>query len=120
MRSFILTLALIVVAAPSGQSSERLTMKLIPTVGPAPAVLTIRTHIQPSTDNRTLKVVVQSGDYFRSSEVGLDGDRAPRANEWVFRGIPAGRYAVTASLNGTDETLAAAVLWFEATSSPGR
>jgi hypothetical protein len=120
MKSLVLTLAIIVLTAPSGRSVERLSMKLAPAVGSAPAVVTIRTRIEPNAENRTLTIVMQSGDYFRSSEVSLDGSNAPRVNEWVFRGIPAGRYAVTASLSGASQPLASAVLWFEATSSPGR
>src|SRR5258707_1151683 len=44
----------------------------------APATVTIRARIEPSADNRTLAIVADGDDFYRSSEIPLDGDRAPK------------------------------------------
>src|SRR5688572_25483042 len=101
----------------SVHSGEKLTMKVTPPVAIAPAGLTVRTIIETSAENRALEVVAKSATYYRSSEISLDGDRAPRVKEWVFRGLPAGRYEVTATLTGERGRRATAIRWFQ--SEPG-
>ena len=75
----------------SVHSGERLAMKVTPPAAVAPAGLIVRTTIEKSDENRALEVIAESPTYFRSSEISLEGDRAPRVSEWVFRGLPAGQ-----------------------------
>ena len=49
-----------------------------------------------------MKVVAESGDFYRASEVELEGDKAPRTNTFEFRSLPPGTYQVTATLFGVD------------------
>jgi len=83
-------------------------------------MLTVRTVIEASPDNRYLEVVAESADYVRSSQVSLNGDRSPRTREWVFNGLPVGRYLVTATLTGERGQLATTTQWFQATGTIGR
>jgi hypothetical protein len=83
-------------------------------VGSAPAVVTIRTRIEPNAENRSLNSW-QSGDYFRARGEPRRQQRSAR-ERMVFRGIPEGRYAVTASPMARSSA-GAAVLWFEATAA---
>lgn len=101
-------------------TGERLAMKVTPPVAVAPAGLTVRTTIEESAENRALEVVAESPTYFRSSEISLDGDRAPRINEWVFRGLPAGRYEIRATLIGLRGERATTSQWFQAARAPGQ
>jgi hypothetical protein len=93
--------ALTLVAMPLG-AGERLAMSVSPAVSFAPAHLVVRAVIEADGGNRAMKVVADSGDFYRASEVELDGDRAPRTNMFEFRSLPPGNYDVTATLLGAD------------------
>jgi hypothetical protein len=90
---FALTI-LLVLAAPRPQAIQRITMVVSPSKAMAPATLRVRLGVEPTTENRALDVVVDSGDFFRSSEIALDGERAPRTIIMEFPGLPGGTYVV--------------------------
>src|SRR5260221_11867658 len=64
----------------------------------APATVTIRARIEPSADNRTLAIVADGGDFYRSSEIPLDGDRAPKIVDLRFANLPAVDYQISVVL----------------------
>ena len=76
---------------PAG-SDASLAIRVTPAVTMAPGLLTIRTTIAANPDNRAVEVVADSPTFFRSSQITLDGERAPRVNNFVFRSLPAGLY----------------------------
>jgi hypothetical protein len=89
------------------RSAERISMRVSPSVAFAPADLIVRTTIEASDENRAIEIVAESGDFYRSSEQPLDGERAPRTTELHFRSLPEGEYIVSAVLKGAgDERLA--------------
>jgi len=49
--------------------------------------------VTPDVDNRSLEVTAESGEYFRSSLIQLDGKEAPRTIAWSSR-LPGGDYQV--------------------------
>ena len=65
-----------------------------PRLARAPAVVRILVIVQPAEENRGLMLVLDSGEYFRSSVVPIDGDRAPRVHQAEFRAVPAGDHQV--------------------------
>ena len=77
-------------------------MRVSPALSFAPANLVIRTTVQPDADNRAMEVIAESGDFYRSSAVQLEGDRAPRTATFEFRSLPPGEYSVTAVVIGMD------------------
>jgi hypothetical protein len=79
---------------------EWLRMKVSPAVSIAPGFLTVRVSVQAADDNRRLTVVAESSDFFRSSEVQLDGAHASPLNVFEFRNLPTGTYEVTSVLVG--------------------
>src|SRR5258706_14658970 len=81
-------------------AGERMTLKVSPAVAFAPANLIVRTMIEADADNRAIAIVAESDDFYRSSEVQLDGDHAPRTNTFEFRSLPPGMYEVRATLLG--------------------
>ena len=87
--------------APIG-AGERITLKVSPAVAFAPANLVVRATILADRDNRAVQVVAESADFYRSSEVQLEGDQAARTNTFEFRSLPPGAYQVTATLLGAD------------------
>ena len=57
-------------------------MVVTPSKSMAPATIRVRVGVAPDADNRVLNVIADSGAYYRSSEIQLDGDRARRASWW--------------------------------------
>jgi hypothetical protein len=96
------------------RSDTALVMRVSPTrVRSAPGWLEVRATIEASPDNRTLAVVVESDDFYRSSELQLDGERAPHVNQVLFKDLPAGQYAVTVTLVGVQGRRAVESQWFQ-------
>ena len=83
-------------------AKETLSMKVSPIMSFAPANLLIRTRVEPDADNRAMEVIAESGEFYRSSAIQLEGDRAPRTATFEFRSLPPGEYAVTAVVIGAD------------------
>jgi hypothetical protein len=73
---------------------ERMTMSVTPAQGFAPSPLRVRVRIEPSVENHSLTITADSGGFFRSSEIPLEGDRAPRTFELEFRSVPEGDYDI--------------------------
>jgi len=59
-------------------------------------------RVEPHTDNRLLRVTIDSSNYFRSSDVQLNGASAARSHFFVWKSLPPGAYEVTAIVLGTD------------------
>ena len=96
----MLLVGLLVASAGPLGADARLTMKVSPAVAFAPANLTMRATVVPASRNRMLQVIAESGDYYRSSDIQLDGERAPRTTLVYFRSVPGGVYQVSAMLKG--------------------
>ncbi len=84
---------------PTG-AGDKLALKVSPSVAFAPANLAVRAMVEADAQNRAIEIVAESDDFYRSSEVQLDGDRAPRTNTFEFRSLPPGMYEVRATLLG--------------------
>jgi hypothetical protein len=89
---------LLLMAALSVNAGERLTIAVSPLQSFAPTNLIVRIHVAPDADNRALEVTAESGEYFRSSLIPLDGKEAPRTVAVELRGLPGGDYQVRGTL----------------------
>jgi hypothetical protein len=94
----MLLVGLLVASAGPLGADARLSMKVSPAVAFAPANLTMRATIVPDSRNRILQITAESDDYYRSSDIQLDGERAPRTTLVYFRSVPGGVYQVSALL----------------------
>jgi len=72
-----------------------------PATSLAPANLIARVTIESDADNRAIEVIAESSEFYRSSEISLDGRNAPHVNVFEFRSLPSGEYEVRAVLKGT-------------------
>ena len=79
-------------------ASEKLTLRVTPNVSSAPSTVIARAYVEPNADNRWLRVEADSGSFYRSSEVQLDGDKAPMLTEFRLNSLPSGEYTVRATL----------------------
>jgi len=98
-RAVILGMVIAAAAAPI-RANDRLDLRVSPTVSFAPANLVVRATVEANRDNRSIEIVAESEDFYRSSEMQLDGDRAPRTTLFEFRSLPTGSYQVRAVLRG--------------------
>ena len=98
MMSVQLCVCWLMLAAARADVSERLTMTVSPAQSFAPTTLTVRVHVKPDAENRALEVVAESGDYYRSSRIQLDGNEAPQTIVVELRSLPGGDYEVRGAL----------------------
>jgi hypothetical protein len=96
--AFFAFVILLTTLSASAGTDQKLAVRISPAVAFAPATLVVRTTIQSDAENRTVQIVAESNDFYRSSEVQLDGEHAPRVSVFEFRSLPSGTYLVTATL----------------------
>jgi len=84
-------------AVPAG-ASARILIRVSPAVCFAPANMVVRATLDRDAANRAIEIIAESPQFYRSSSMELDGDRAPRVATFEFRGLPSGTYDVTARL----------------------
>jgi hypothetical protein len=101
VRLYLFGILMVMMALPLG-AGERLTIKVSPAISFAPANLNVRTMIEADAQNRMVEVVADSANFYRSSELQLEGDKAPRTTTFEFRSLPPGTYEVTVMLIGAD------------------
>jgi hypothetical protein len=73
-------------------------MKVSPTLAPAPAFVRVEATIERDDNNRAFAIIAQSDDFYRSSQIQLDGASGPRIHVFEFPHLPSGVYEVTGSL----------------------
>jgi hypothetical protein len=61
-------------------------------------VLRVRVSIEPSAANRSLEVIADGDQFYRSSEIQLDGDHSPATFNLEMRDLPEGDYRVVGIL----------------------
>ena len=79
-------------------ATERLVLKVSPSVSVAPASVIVRAMVEHDPENRELEIVADSLDFYRRTVVELDGEQAPKTTELKLIDIPGGEYEVTATL----------------------
>jgi len=108
LRATLFGILLLTLTLPLG-AGERLTLRVSPAVAFAPANMIVRTMIEANAQNRAVAIVADSTEFYRSSEIQLDGEHAPRTTTFEFRSLPPGTYEVTATLIGSDGSALATV-----------
>lgn len=101
-RTFPLIVGLVMAAASQHSAAgETLRMQVSPSMSRAPALLTIRISVDSSPDNRFVHVAAESSDFYRSSEIPVDGAPSPALTVVQFRNLPSGLYRITGTLVGS-------------------
>ena len=100
MRICGLLIGLFVLASPSLGAGARLAVQA-PGLMLAPGHLVVQTVVEPDASNRGIQVIAESPDWYRSSEVQLNGDTAPRKNTFEFKELPSGTYEIHVTLIGS-------------------
>jgi uncharacterized protein (DUF58 family) len=100
MRVALLLFGILMTVAPL-RGTDSLKISVSPAQSFAPANLHIRVTVEPNAMNRTVAVSAESDDYFRSSEIALEGDRGPRTVNFEFRSVPGGHYEIRGAVGDT-------------------
>ena len=85
-------------AVPGSAADDRLRIEVTPRISQAPAQVRIRAIVTPSAENRGLRVIADSGEFFRSSYLPLDGAGAAPITDTSFKNLPGGEYEVSVTL----------------------
>jgi hypothetical protein len=97
-RASSIAAALLLAASTSTAADDKLTLRVTPSVSSAPSTLVVTARVPRDAGNRALVIEADSGNFFRASEIQLDGDRAPMIMELQFPNLPGGEYSVAARL----------------------
>lgn len=86
---------------------EKLSIRVTPNVSSAPSNVIVKAMIAKDPSNRWLTIEADSGSFYRSSAIQLDGDNAPAITEVRLSNLPSGEYAVSAVLRNNlgEETI---------------
>lgn len=107
--------------AASTDALEKLTLRVTPNVSAAPSTVIVKATVARDPGNRWLHIEADSGSFFRSSEIQLDGDAAPVVTELHLKGLPGGEYTVKAVLRdnlGTETVVRRTVLVLSRAAEP--
>jgi hypothetical protein len=77
-----------------------LSVRASPAYGTGPCDVRISVRVAPNDENRLLRVAIDSGAYYRSSDFTLPGAAASERHLLSWRAVPSGRYLVTVTLYG--------------------
>jgi hypothetical protein len=79
----------------------------------SPAQMRSLVRVAPHEANRRLRIVIDSADFYRASEIELDGMQAPLNHYFAWSALPAGSYSIVATVLGADGPRASTDLPFE-------
>ena len=92
-------------ATPSGTTPElnepNVALRLSSHFVAAPGFLRSAIRVKRHPDNRVLRVVVDSANYFRSSAIELEGAHAARTHFLTWSSLPEGVYTLVATVYGS-------------------
>lgn len=97
-----LALGLLVLAHPA------ITLTITPRVAFAPAFVRLKIRVEPNPDNRTLIVEANAANFYRRSDVQLDGANAAPTTFLEWPSLGAGDYEVSARVTSNTTLLASA------------
>ena len=101
MRIRILLLAVLSLAVSPAGAGDRVAVRVSPRIAFAPADLTVLAKLEAHPENRVMEIVAESDDFYRSSEIPLEGELAAKATFVRFQGLPSGRYSVSVIVRGS-------------------
>jgi hypothetical protein len=90
----------VLLSAVALDASQPVRVRVSPQISMAPADVLVYVTVERSADNRMLRVSAESDNFFRSSEVPLEGEGSARISILRFRELPSGEYDVTADVIG--------------------
>jgi len=95
--------AALTIGASTGHARDNETrLEVWPPVSAAPATLNVHAFVRPDDGNRAIQIVADSGSYYRSSLIQLEGADAASVTETTLKNLPGGEYLIVAVLFDAD------------------
>ena len=95
--------AVLLLISPSAKADRGIAnIRVTPATSLEPASVSVEVAVERHADNRLLTIVIDSGSYYWSSERQLEGQDGPYLSVFKCRELPAGEYAVQASVVSAD------------------
>jgi hypothetical protein len=94
MRVPLVLSTILALTAMSAGAGEQLRLAVSPAQSFAPTNLRIQVRMVRHAENRTLTIAAESEDFYRSSQIPLEGEHAPATIMFEFPGLPGGDYVV--------------------------
>ena len=88
----------LILAGSETAATEKLSLRVTPNVSSAPSNVIVKATVAKNAENRWLHIEADSGTFYRSSAIQLDGDKAPTVTEIRLSNLPSGEYSVSAVL----------------------
>ena len=103
MRVLTTISAVLLLISPSAEADRGIAnIRVTPATSLEPASVSVEVAVERHADNRLLTIVIDSGSYYWSSERQLEGQDGPYLSVFKCRELPAGEYAVQASVVSAD------------------
>lgn len=96
-----LTTIAMLTASSATDATEKLSLRVTPNVSKAPSTVIVMATVAKNRENRWLHIEADSGAFYRSSAIELDGDNAPLVTEIRLPNLPGGEYTVVAVLRNS-------------------
>jgi hypothetical protein len=88
----------VVISVTKSDANECMSMRVSPRQALAPVNLRVSVRVEPNADNRVLTIVADSPEFYRSSQIPLEGNRAAKTFTIEYPNVPGGQYEVTSVL----------------------
>jgi hypothetical protein len=88
-------------SAARGTSASPLELRVTPYFVSSPATVNAMVRVEPDSDNRLLRIALDSDAYGRTSDIALDGADAPRMHSFRWSALPPGVYEVSVEVHKT-------------------
>lgn len=96
--------ALLFLSVPVRAGDKAITkLEVSPYVSTSPVAVTWRVFVPKHEDNRRLTLVIDGDNFYRLTEIQLDGLEAPGVFQSTFGRVPCGVYAVAAAVERLTE-----------------
>lgn len=92
-------MALPCIAVPTSLAKEQVKVQIVGRFYNEPATVRIKVAVEPKADNRMLRVEADGDQYFRASDLVLEGDKEARHHTVEFKNLPAGDYVIRATVH---------------------
>lgn len=96
-----LTIIGMLTASSRTDATEKLALRVTPNVSSAPSTVIVKATVAKNSENRWLHIEADSGAFYRSSAIQLDGENAPLVTEIRLPNLPGGEYTVMAVLRNS-------------------
>ena len=98
MKKILSIWGLIVLTVLPVHGVQTVTLRVTPEKSFAPSSVLIRARIEPNAANRSVAIIADGENFYRSSEIPLEGEQAPKTFELSLKNVPGGEYGIYAVL----------------------